>query len=396
MRKKLPLFVGALFVAFTAVACEGPAGPTGPSGVDGTDGAAGPAGPTGPAGQNALNTCSDCHHADATIVAIEQQFDLSPHGFGNFEIRGPDYSGGSCVTCHTHQGFVAAATGTTADWTNGVASLNCRTCHAVHSDVDGDGDMDIGDYALTKTEAVVLRVGGATVDFLGGGNLCAECHQARDRSPYPSYEADLTTMFAVTSGHYGIHYSSQANIYAAQLPAAIAFGATQTAPYGAHYNDGVSCNQCHMGVGVEGLTPVPMPGGTLGHNFAASTAVCATCHEANFDYGGVQTDVATDVTYLAACLEAEGVVSAHYDSSDEAFQGVGTEVGFTGYVNEVHVVGGSGISHPEPYVAAFLALQALFEDGSWGVHQPRFAPAVAANALAFMEANSAACAAITP
>ncbi len=398
MRKKLPLFIGALFVVFSATACEGPEGPTGPAGTDGTDGTdgvAGPVGPVGPAGADALNTCSDCHSSDATIVAIEQQFDLSPHGFPQYEVRGPDYAGGSCVACHTHQGFVAAATGTEADWTPGAASMNCRTCHQVHSDVDGDGDFEIGDYALTTTDPVTMRLTGAVVDFSGddtpGSNLCASCHQARDRAPYPSWDAPLATTFDITSTHYGIHYGPQSNIFAAELPTEIEFGETTTGMFGSHVN--VSCLGCHMGRGVADLTAVPTPGGDLFHNYTPSTAVCATCHDASFDYGGIRTDVATDLTMLASCLEAENVITAHYNTSDGAYQGMNPDADHDGWLTEIHPVVGT---YPEAYVAAYLALQATFEDGSWGVHQPRYAPDIAANARAFMETNSVLCPVVVP
>lgn len=348
MRNKLPLLLGATLLAFSAMACEGPVGPQGDRGP------AGEVGAPGEPGQNALNTCSDCHHSDATIVAIEQQFDLSAHGFGNFELRGPDYAGGSCVACHTHNGFVAAATGEPANWDGGVASMNCRTCHQVHTTFEGD------DYALTKTDPVTLVLTGNTVDFPSvGGNLCSECHQGREVSPVASADAAVTTMFTIGSFRYGPHYGPQANIYAAELPDALEFGdAVPIAPFLPHSELG--CADCHM----EREHMIPSPGSAGGHNFDPTNATCNTCHitPADFDYNGLQTEVQGLMADLKVCLEAEGVLRAD------------------GYAVEG--------DHPEPYVAAFLVYKSFYYDGSDGVHQPRYATTMLGDALTFMQANS--------
>ncbi|MEJ2504616.1 MAG: cytochrome c3 family protein, partial [Gemmatimonadota bacterium] len=152
MRRKLPLLFGATFLAFAVAACEGPEGPAGPAGPQGPQG---PAGEAGAPGENALNTCSDCHSSDATIVAIEQQFESSPHGPANF---GRIESRVACAMCHSSQGFVAAATGEEPNFDGGVASINCRTCHQIHMDYVAD------DFALTTTDPVTLLLTGNTVD----------------------------------------------------------------------------------------------------------------------------------------------------------------------------------------------------------------------------------------
>ncbi|MEJ2502905.1 MAG: hypothetical protein P8177_06250, partial [Gemmatimonadota bacterium] len=207
-------------------------------------------------------------------MAIEQQFTLSPHGFPEFEIRGPDYAGGACVACHTHQGFIAEATASEPDWAGGVASMSCRTCHMIHTDYVAD------DFALTTTDPVTLRVSGLTVDVSGddspGSNLCVVCHQARSRAPWPSYEADLTSTFAITSEHFGVHYGTQGNVFTAALAEEFEFGVTTQGQFIPHVD--VSCNGCHMGFGVEGVEPIPLPDGELHHTYQPSEAVCESCH----------------------------------------------------------------------------------------------------------------------
>jgi hypothetical protein len=379
MNGRFPRLVLALaFLSLAAVGCEGPAGPAGPQGAQGSEG---PPGPAGPPGQDALNTCMDCHNEDATLVAIEQQFSHSPHGFPQFEIR----ESGSCVSCHTHQGFIAAATGEDPDWAGGVASLNCRTCHMIHTDFDG------GDFELTTTDPVTLRVSGLTVDMSGddtpGSNLCVLCHQARDRSPWPSYQASMSTMYSITSGHFGLHYGTQGNVFNSALADEFEFGVTTTGQFVPHID--VSCLGCHMGFGVDGVEPRPTPDGELHHTYRPSADVCEACHGGGFGYNGSQQEVAAILAELGNCLEAEGVIT---------ITAVAPDVQGPAPVAAVHGDDiGEGIDyhpvigdHPEPFVAAYLAFNALIEDGSIGVHQPRYATNLATAALAFMDANSAA------
>jgi formate-dependent nitrite reductase cytochrome c552 subunit len=379
MKSKLPLLFGVTFLAFAVAACEGPAGPQGQPGQQGetgATGATGPAGPPGPAGESAANICSDCHSSDATIVAIEQQFELSPHGFPNFELR----TGGSCDDCHTSQGFTARFTGEDPDFSGGVASLNCRTCHQIHTDFEAD------DYALTTTDPVKLMVasteGDSIVDFGDGvntgSNLCASCHQARSEDAWASWEAPLSQMFELGE-HYDTHHGPQGNVFSAELPAEFEFGDITTGVFGPHSE--VACVGCHMGFGVEGLTPEATPDGELSHTYRPSEDVCGTCHDPDFDYGGIRTQMMTDLEDLGECLEAEGVIE-NFDWATHSFDPVVDDEA-TAAVNEGE--------HPEPYVAVFLAWVTMLEDGSWGVHQPRYANEIIANALDFMETNSALC-----
>lgn len=358
MKRKLPLIIGA-FLAFTLAACEGPVGPQGEPGDPGEPGAP---------GQNALNTCSDCHHADATIVAVEFQFENSPHAPGEFELRGPDYGGGACAACHTHQGYIEHVSDTEADWTHGYTTMNCRTCHQVHSDVDGDGDMDVGDYALTTVDPVDIRVTGETVDFIGrrddvqyvGGNLCAECHQARE-TVTPSADAPMTQMFNVTSFRIGPHYGPQANVASTEIEPSTIFDGPRTIPSGEmSHSEWYGCTGCHMS------NPSPSTGG---HTFQVTPAACTDCHTGatgnDYDLNGVYTNVQNMMAELDTCLQAAGVMSED------------------GYAVEGE--------HPEPYVAAFLNYKTFYYDGSSGMHHPQFTVALLENTLDFMRTNAPEC-----
>ncbi len=390
MKRKLPLLFGATFLVFAVAACEGPAGPQGPQGAQGDQGIQGP---QGPAGEDALNTCSDCHSSDATIVAIEQQFALSPHGFGNFEVRGPDYAGGSCVACHTSQGFEAAVTGTDPDWSVGAASMNCRTCHEVHETFVGPDD-----FALTTTDPVTLRLTDATVDFSNGveaaegGNLCANCHQGRIRDPWPTQITDLTQTFDITSSHFGPHYGTQSNVFAAEI--GFAFGtATEGEFFPAHLptND-LSCTGCHMAR--EGFTPTPEGPGW--HTLQPSPVTCNGCHtgpdvDDQFNYRGTPQAIYNDLIAAGTCLADIGIItienvppppSSMVASSMQTFDGTASLHG--GAVIEYHPVEGT---FAEPLVASFIVWAALAEDGSWGVHNPSYVRDQAAGVLDFLRTN---------
>jgi hypothetical protein len=312
-------------------------------------------------------------------VGIENQFSLSPHGFPQYEVRGPDYAGGACVACHSHNGFVAAATGAAADWSGGVVTMNCRTCHQIHM------EYEAGDYALTTTAPVTLRISGETVDVGGddtpGSNLCANCHQGRSQGTWPNWEAPVTQMFEITSSHFGVHGSPQANVFTTRLDPLFEFGVTTSRLFSPHVD--VSCLGCHMGIRVDGFTAPPTTAdGELSHTYEPATEVCATCHDADFNYGGVQDDVAQMLEELGACLVAEGVMEiAEHEGAILADHGAFD-------APEYHPVTGT---HPEPYVAAYLVYNAVIEDGSYGVHHPRYAPDLVEAALEYMESNSDLC-----
>jgi hypothetical protein len=259
--------------------------------------------------------------------------------------------------------------------------MNCRTCHQIHTEFEAD------DYALTTTDPVMLMITGETVDVSGddtpGSNLCAECHQGRTRGGWPDWQAPVDQMFEITSPHYGVHSSPQVNVYTTKLDPLFEFGVDEDGPFGFH--EDVSCNGCHMGLGVEDFDmPPPTPGGELGHTWEAATEVCGACHDAVFNYDGVQEEVAGMLEELGMCLEAEGVIDL--EDEDIAHRILADHGGFD--APEYHPVTGM---HPEPYVAAYLVYNSLIEDGSFGVHQPDYVEDLAEAALTYMQDNSELC-----
>jgi hypothetical protein len=350
MKRKLPLLFGATFLAFAVAACEGPAGPDGPEGPQGEQGIQGPAGPTGPqgpAGVNAAETCSDCHSADATIVAIEKQYDASQHGTGATFERDTN----PCNTCHTHQGFLAALDGGTIDDVAQPAPVNCRTCHQIHTTFEG------ADFALTTTAAVELATGGtfdiasinASADL--GANLCANCHQARAYSG-----DDLSGATAALSSRAGYHYGPQANILSGQTALDLpGFAMPTSGDYASH--SAFACVGCHMqepyGAQAGGHT-WDMRYVYHGAEHIWNDGSCSDCHTSNPDDGtySTQATVTTLLDTVAVLLRGQGLMAAAPSTSEIA----GT--------------------YDTDLVKAFLNFKLIEGDHSLGVHNPTYAKGV--------------------
>ena len=85
----------------------------------------------------------------------------------------------------------------------------CERCH---------GELELlRQHVQTLADARGLVVPG---DQVAGsahtGMACAECHQGRISSPWPSATAPMSQTFRVTSSHFGPHYGTQANVLAAE------------------------------------------------------------------------------------------------------------------------------------------------------------------------------------
>ena len=349
MRRKLPLLFGAAFLAFAAGACEGPQGPQGPQGPIGPEGPEGPEGPQGPQGESAANICSDCHNDDATIVAIETQYNESKHGTGDTFERDTN----PCNACHTHQGFVAnVIDGTTVDDVAQPAPVNCRTCHQIHT------NFEAADYARTSTDAVMLMAGG-TFDITAlsdvpdaDANLCANCHQARDD------RVDLTAdSVTITSFRLGYHHGTQANVLSGQTAEPLP-GVTLPAsePFSSHVQFG--CDGCHMqepyGAQAGGHT------WDMRYVYHGSEAIlvpgdgsCEPCHSGDTPFSGqtTQADVQVLLDSTAVLLRAQGIMQASSTYAVEA-------------------------TFDSDLVAAFLNFKLMEEDYSLGVHNPTYVKGV--------------------
>jgi hypothetical protein len=360
MRRGWTFFVAALLVA-GMTACEGPEGPTGPQGPAGPTGAAGPTGPqgpTGPAGEDANQTCTECHVADVTMYAKQQQLAVAAHGPGQY-VR----DSGECAVCHSHQGWLERLE--TGEWSysagsvDDVVPMNCRTCHMIHT------TYTAADYARRSGVPVAFRLtettgfGEAVVDFGNDANLCASCHQARIRSgQMPEIGgADVT----ITSTHWGPHGSPQGNMFAGT-----GFYDFEGGNGGMHahatHAESRGCPTCHMAEGSQTLG---------GHTFNVNDGSrvnytgCELCHGSPESlHENIDAEIHASLEELGALLEAAGIM--HYDDVDM----------------EWHPVLGT---YPANVAAAAWNFQGVMNDGSHGVHNPPYVRAILAASIAAMQ-----------
>lgn len=192
----------------------------------------GPPGLAGLNGEDGTQTCGECHNMSEFLNAKISQYNNSIHASGN----NVDRSYQPCAQCHTSMGFRNYLTDGEPVPIENPTPINCRTCHPVHETFTMD------DFAIRTTDSVHINVGDVTYDY-GTSNLCVNCHQARNISPYPDIESNDSV--TVNSPYYGPHHSTQANMFMAEGPIKI----PGTMPYlnSAHKKmvEG-GCVTCHM------------------------------------------------------------------------------------------------------------------------------------------------------
>ncbi len=334
-------FIAVMF-AFAIVACEGPAGEDGIAGQDGQD---------GQDGKDGEEQCGVCHNSTSLLYAKQLEWESSAHGSGGSY----SYAGGrnGCAACHAGQSFeVWAETGSFEDAGAAPATptpQTCYTCHEIHETYSTD------DFALKGTQAFNLlgdHTDNIEFDF-GDGNQCAKCHQARPRG-YGMDPANGSGGEISIGSHWGPHYGTQANMYAGAGGYETAGGNYPTSNL--HGSIPNSCVSCHV---VEG-----------NHTFAANDASCQSCHNGleGFDYNGFQTDIAELIATLETHLIDEGVLEVEHEG--EKGHPIVTEPPMV-LTNDV--------------AGAMFNYLLVYDDGSLGVHNPRYIKALLENSIAVFE-----------
>ena len=280
MKKLLRLISLTTLSALVFTACEGPMGPTGNTGPDG------PVGPNGPQGQDA--TCNICHLSTSVKTITSDYNNFSLHAFGTAYTQGTRQD---CAPCHSNKGFnyvvdenkPANFVGNANQYVVDVSAflrnpdpISCKTCHAnYHTE-----DYKWGDLTTLAPVPMVMWGGTKTIEFTGNAassNLCAKCHQPRPVTGtsgiinYDLLVSNPTSPYTQSTINYrfGIHYSSQAALYAGI--GGIEFGSGYTNTRHRTVGGGVSCARCHM-ADTDGKY-------TEGHTFIATLKGCTvSCH----------------------------------------------------------------------------------------------------------------------
>ncbi len=270
--------------------------------------------------------CTTCHD-DTTLVLSKSQA-----GAGTTHQAGTawSYAGGraGCTACHSSEGFQASvAAGLNPDEyaeldtapTN-PSPPNCRTCHEIHT------TYTTADFALKTTAPVTLIASGKTFDR-GDGNLCTSCHQPRRTGP-----EEGAGDYEITSTHWGPHHGPQSTV----LLGIDGYGVADSTSI--HYTlveEG--CPTCHMA--------------DDDHTLAASTAGCQSCHTDldTLDRNGVQTEIKALFDELAELLEAAGPIHDGHPNPG---------------------------TYSEELAGAAWNYMIVYEDNSWGVHNPSWTKAI--------------------
>jgi len=351
------LYVFMMIVATLMVGCtkEGPQGEPGTDGIDGANGADGTAG------------CIQCHTDDAEIKLKTSQFMFSKHYLGGVEKTGfGDRYGGSCSMCHTHQGFKAAVeSDTNVGGAHSEANaMSCYTCHQIHTNYTRE------DYAMNYSGEVDLIMNEVDyfsdkfVDVGEPANTCAKCHQARNRgTDTPDLNSSETK--AISSSHYGPHYSTQGIIHGGK-----------GGYFAADADDGPhDCVSCHIKKGATGSGGEYFGGHAFNLNrkeydevteemtdYTAYVDACTECHTTltdDFDINGRQTAVKGKLEELKDLLMTDNIMDEHD-----------------------HIITGT---YTQTQLAAFWNYKLVKDDGSYGIHNPNYAIALLDGAITALQ-----------
>jgi hypothetical protein len=353
------LIVGLFFLA----ACAGPAGQPGPAGPAGPIGPAGPAGPAGTNGTNPVAadlTCTQCHNNSGLIEGKKFAWEMSKHGTENEDwlVEGSQQT---CSGCHSGNAFVArvAAGKTFADWGSAkdvqlpdASPQTCLTCHNIHSTYSKD------DFSLRTTAAVKLTNSGATFDK-GMGNLCASCHQARrlfDNFTAKDNSGNAIAGKVDVTARFNPHLSGQADFMLG-----VGGGGTVTGTPASHYTmQSDACVSCHLGTGSN-------------HSLVPSVSTCVACHaDAKADAEG-----AIDVNFDTAGAGGRAKIQEKYEALKKALTDA-KQLDENG--SPVAAKGVDAAKAFPLWVYGFMT-----EDGSMGVHNPKYANALLDAALAALK-----------
>lgn len=258
-----------------------------------------------PSGSGACSTCHDAptHHVKST------EWYSSAHAVTTTDPAG----NATCIGCHTSAGFIGRMNGNPSTDLS-YSTIGCPTCHEPH----GETTPSTATH-LVRNMATVTLADGTKVTNGGEGQLCMNCHQARQKA---------VTYAASTAGsaHFGPHEGPQADM----LEGVNGYSYGQNIPTSAHaFVAPNTCVDCHMQATASTDAAFLKAGGhTFKPSFvpAGSTTpvelvgACQTCHGPeittfNFpliDYNGdgkiegVQTEVQHLLDSLSAMLPPAG------------------------------------------------------------------------------------------
>jgi hypothetical protein len=283
---------------------------------------------------------------------------------------------GNCIRCHDGAGFVNYSKGRTTNTTGMVQAdhqpLTCATCHDPH------GNANAFSLRSVPAGSDTLANKFSTTGLGGTAQICFNCHKARG-----SADATLPTTL---SSRWGPHHSPQTDVLFAQN--VLNFDAVAYPTSTHRYAVTNACVDCHMQATPDTSDHVNRDF-VGGHSWNMSNAtsgfdnvkVCINCHgpitsfddiKATADYDGngliesVQTEVKGLITLLKNTLPHTGT-------------------GATAAVSTSLI---SKSADSVKMKKAYWNMQMIENDGSYGVHNSKFAVAVLQKSIKALAPNA--------
>lgn len=370
--------------------------------------------------------CNQCHDAPSHHV-MGTQWQSSAHAQYDLAINegtiqnSPDPA--HCGRCHTAQGFAAyvdqvsaygftGATnylgfGTLTDdqlagiglTVSQVQPQTCQACHDPHqkdSNPSSSGDSQLRVYGNTELAA------GFTVDNVGAGALCMQCHNTRNGLHNDSVPLTYSSMFP--------HTPSQADILMGQNSYFTGITGTTTVYVSKHANVADTCVTCHMQ-----LNPNNPWSASFSHEFDIPNAdqgqLCANCHGSTEVTGyGLQTEVQGLLSTIHAAIltDAAAVINSSASTVYAGTQALTlpvTVTGISGYgtanvaltdatsttvsiaINKITTTTGYVFPIDGTNITSTVVIKSLWNyglvdtEGSYGIHNPTYELTILNNTL---------------
>jgi hypothetical protein len=271
------------------------------------------------------NVCGSCH-GEPPRHGRFQQWERSAHA--NYEVADAEGMSGSCAKCHSANGFLAwlpilasgndgpSGSSPKVTWTaDQVQPQSCPTCHDPHAVGTTTGE---GTNAPVRIQGDTYELmAGFTAYSVGKGAICMQCHNSRR-----GLRNDETWPATSSSDpDRAPHLGTQADVVMGQNAYFVDIGFR--GPHG-FIND--TCVNCHMRL-TDPPEDLSLDAGGTNHLFNASTEICTQCH------GAFTADNVQEVTERASEVLKETIVDSIYLEIERQVN-AGNVVDVSGAANE--------------------------------------------------------------
>jgi hypothetical protein len=294
--------------------------------------------------------CFNCHNGQ--LDAPQGEWAHSVHASGasiDYTNRpAPD----NCTRCHNQQGFIDwVSTGTINPPYENAKAIGCFACHNPH---------ETGNFSR-RTVAPVTLASGDVFDH-DDGNLCANCHQARENVGV------ITNDFVITSSRFGPHHSQQGDLLAGFSGYEGFPGYTKQSSISHSSIDG-ACAGCHM-ANVRTHDGYEVGGHSFNMENEAGdnlSLFCRNCHGEIGSSGGAYALIRDSVDH-----DNDGVVEGFQDEVDGMLDSLRTLLIAEGILNgSTDLLITQTVADGDLMGAAWNWLL-ISDDHSRGVHNPKY------------------------